>query len=417
MADRTAGFGSRLSLLLFLVGIASLVMLVFGFLIPDWRANNQYRQGSCVAVDKRVADSVGEGRITYRPEIKIRYQVDGREYESWAYDAIPTYGPNRAEAQAIADGFQLGATYPCWFDPARPEQVILVRGHAWIPYLLLVVPAVFLALGGGGLSRSWSNRGTTAAQVARKRAVPAAATGRVLGPQRANLLALELPTSSGNTLQYRLAGSNPPRQGLVGCAVITVILNALSAAVLLAMNASRFGWEWARPAVGPPGRGGIVAIVGPLALAIFIYTVALELLIGMSVGPTIVVISRQPLEPGGCCEVFLSQGARRRLAMNALRLICICEQKLTRQEGTRTVTERRRVHEQEVFARQQFELHPGLPFEARAELRLPADALHSLVKADHEVSWKLAVKGEIAGWPNFERDFPIVVESASPPRQ
>jgi hypothetical protein len=35
MADRTTGFSPRLSLLSFLAGIASLVMLVFFFLIPD----------------------------------------------------------------------------------------------------------------------------------------------------------------------------------------------------------------------------------------------------------------------------------------------------------------------------------------------------------------------------------------------
>jgi hypothetical protein len=394
-------------------------MLVFGFLVPDWRANNQYSQGSCAVLDKRVTGGKFPGEpahgagMTYRPEIRIRYEVDGRQYEAWAYDAIPTYGPNRDEAQAIVDRFQLGAAYPCWYDPARPEQVILVRGHAWIPYLLLVVPAAFLAVGGGGLYHAWSNRGKTAAQVARKRALSAAETGRALGPQGANLLLLELPPSSGNTLQYRLACSNPPGQGLVGCAVITVILNALSAVVLLAMNASRFGWEWARP--GPPWgfqvAGIIVAIVGLLSLAMFFYTVALELLIGMSVGPTIVEISRQPLEPGGSCEVFLSQEARRTLAMNAFKLIFIYDNNIMRKEGTRTVTERKRVHEQEVLARQQFELQPGPPLQARAELRLPQGALHSVEKPDQEVSWKLAVKGDIAGWPDFERDFPIVVES------
>jgi hypothetical protein len=160
-------FGSCL-----LMGCATLVMLVWGFLRLDWRVNNRYLQGSCVVLDKRLADSDGrfpnvghEGtppKISYHPEIKIRYEVGGRTYEVWTYDAIAMFDTDKDRMQAIVDSFQVGATYPCWYDPDRPEKGILVRGHAWMPYFLLVVPVVFLTIGGAGIRHGWKNRGRTA---------------------------------------------------------------------------------------------------------------------------------------------------------------------------------------------------------------------------------------------------------------
>ncbi len=116
-------------------------MLVLGFLIPDWRSNNRYIASSSVVVDKRVhsqlfdvAGPKGQGVRQvehYRPEIKIQYEVNGRKFESWSYDATGNHSPDRAAQQAIANSFQVGATYPCWYDPDRPERAILVRGHTW----------------------------------------------------------------------------------------------------------------------------------------------------------------------------------------------------------------------------------------------------------------------------------------------
>jgi hypothetical protein len=35
--------------------------------------------------------------------------------------------------------------------------------------------------------------------------------------------------------------------------------------------------------------------------------------------------------------------------------------------------------------------------------------MHSFHAAHSSVSWKLVVRGEAAGWPAFERGFPVVV--------
>ena len=35
--------------------------------------------------------------------------------------------------------------------------------------------------------------------------------------------------------------------------------------------------------------------------------------------------------------------------------------------------------------------------------------MHSF-KADHnEINWALVIEGDVAGWPNFKRSFPVIV--------
>ena len=141
--------------LFFLAGCGFLV-LMGGILLRDWRANNRYLPNSCVVLDGRLATGTREHvvrvddapqtewRPSYKPEIKILYQVGGRKFEVWANGAIGGSSPDRAAQQAIVDNFRVGATYPCWYDPDRPERAILVRGYAWNAYVALIVPIVFL---------------------------------------------------------------------------------------------------------------------------------------------------------------------------------------------------------------------------------------------------------------------------------
>ena len=59
--------------------------------------------------------------------------------------------------------------------------------------------------------------------------------------------------------------------------------------------------------------------------------------------------------------------------------------------------------------RENFEIHQGLPFESRCQIRVPPGAMHSFQAGHNEVNWKLIVKASVAGWPDYERVFQIVV--------
>jgi hypothetical protein len=75
---------------------------------PEWRANHDYVEHCCVVLDKRLAESRGEGNSTYRPELLVRYSVAGRDYQVWAYDAAGVYSSGRASKEAVLRQFDVG---------------------------------------------------------------------------------------------------------------------------------------------------------------------------------------------------------------------------------------------------------------------------------------------------------------------
>ena len=83
------------------------------------------------------------------------------------------------------------------------------------------------------------------------------------------------------------------------------------------------------------------------------------------------------------------------------------------EQGTNSRTETCPVFEEEVYRRDEFQIQHGLPLEVKARLRVPDGAMHSFKSTHNEVRWKLLVKGDVRGWPNYEREFPLLVYPAA----
>jgi hypothetical protein len=122
-------------------------------LLPEWRANHFSVEGRCVVLDKRVAEFAHHKGVTWRPEFLIRYTVAGRQYEEWAYDAVRASTGLRGPNDRILDKFTVGKEYPCWYDPADPSRVVLVRGYSWMTYGLLLAFVVLAFFTGKGILR------------------------------------------------------------------------------------------------------------------------------------------------------------------------------------------------------------------------------------------------------------------------
>jgi hypothetical protein len=134
-----------------LVFLGGLMSLDF---VPEWRANHFYVEGRCVLLDKRLVEYPPSGKAmnsTYRPECLLRYTVAGREYQTWAYKATRTSSALRWPKERILESFTVGQEYPCWYDPADPSQVVLVRGYSWLsnsPLLVLFGVLAFFTVRG-----------------------------------------------------------------------------------------------------------------------------------------------------------------------------------------------------------------------------------------------------------------------------
>lgn len=391
-----------------LTGSALLALLLAILVVPEWRVNHSYVETEGKVVEKFVAsDSTSEGTV-YRPQIKVRYEASGRKFEKWAYDVHfgtgREYSSGREEKQAVIDRFEIGKTYPIWYDPVDPERVVLVRGYAWWFWLLLLLPVAFILIGGVRLGLTLYHWGKSdehkaaTSHLARQLDLLNETHGQ---PQFPTVPQVANATNSpGTRLRFRLPINTSQGWRLFTLLALCLGWNAIVAVfVTLAIGSYLRGQPWWLLAL----------FIGPFAAAglALIYLFIRELLTATGVGPTQVEISDHPLRPGMACQVLISQGGR--LAMQSLLVQLVCEEIAVYRQGTDTRTEQRRVFEQPILQRENFEIPPGLSFEQSAQIEIPPDSMHSFRSDHNEVQWKLVVHGQISGWPDFERSFPLIV--------
>ncbi len=403
--SRTVGSAGELLFfaLFFLIGCGALAATIVFLVVPEWRVNHEFVKAQCVVLDKRLGETDGG------PEIHIKYRAEGKDYVIWTYDIHGAYSGGLAGKQAILDQFVVDKenpkTYDCWYDPLDPQNAVLVRGYQWWVWLAFLLPISFLAIGGGGMIYRVLHWGKSA----ERRAVMAQRTqGRNLlsanGAQRTEFPNIpddsNITNSPGTRLRYRLPIGTSPGWALFGILLVCVFWNAVvSVFVVMAVRGHLRGEpDWFLTLFTIP------FVLGGIALIFLFFR---QLLITTGVGATRVEISAHPLHPGQQCRLLVSQSGR--LRVNSLDVLLVCQEEATYRQGTNTRTETREVHSQNVFRQEGFEVRPGVPFESECELIVPAEAMHSF-KADHnEIQWRVVVKGDVAGWPDYRRSFPVIV--------
>jgi hypothetical protein len=388
----------------FAAGVISLAFILLKLSIPEWRANHQFIATTCQVLATRAeTDSAG---LT-RPEVQVRYTVDGRELRAWSlYDITGVYQSDAQYTQNILDKFQTGQEYPGWYDPRQPETVVLARGYTWFAWLMLAVPAAFISIGGGGLIYSiltWGKSTERLAATAQTtpgldffmppaKNAPPDPFPNVPNPQQSN-------DSPGTFLAYRLPAGTAG-WSLVATAVVCVLWN-VAVAVFVRMDVQSFQR-------GEPDWWLTIFIVPFAIVGVgFLVLLARALLIETGIGPTLVEISAHPLTPGGKYDIYISQAGQMEIKSLAVKLVC--EETATYRQGTNTRKATRRVFERVLVTAESLALGRALPFEARAHLEVPGDAMHSFKAAHNRIDWKIVVKGAVTRWPDFERSFPVIV--------
>jgi hypothetical protein len=209
-----------------------------------------------------------------------------------------------------------------------------------------------------------------------------------------------LTNSPGIRLAYRLPITQSPGLRLLMSGVFTVLWNGMVA--ILAWIAARDYLaghpDWYLVALAVPfGLIGLAAIVH----------FSMQLLLATAIGPTSVELSRQPMYPGQSYHLFLSQAGR--LSVRSLTVTLVCVEEATYRQGTDTRTERRRVHQEQLFRKENFQIEPSAPFEHESILQFPGRVMHSFQSDHNAVHWMIVVEGVVEKWSNFERKFPLLV--------
>jgi hypothetical protein len=390
----------------FAVGCGALAYMLAALVWPEWRANRQFAAARCTLLDKRTGEAtVQNSAPMYRPEFRVRYRVDDHEYvEDALYDVTQLYSSDKQSVERVLDKFEVGHEYPCWYDPIEQRPVVLARGYSPWLYVSLLIPLSFMLIGGGRLiytlvhwNASDERRSLRNQRAAQLDLFDVDAGGRNYPtvPTDTNLT-----NSPGTTLAYRLPIATRTGWTLFAAAIACLLWNSI-VAIFVVMAVSSF-------ARGKPDWTLVLFVVPFVLAGIFLVVYVVRQIVVMTgVGPTRLEISSHPLAPGEPYDLFLSQAGR--LAMKWLEVWLACDERATYRQGTDTRTETRRVYQNRCFLRSDFEIHQGLPFESRCQIRVPESAMHSFHSDHNEVSWKLVVKGSVVGWPDYEREFQIVV--------
>lgn len=272
-------------------------------------------------------------------------------------------------------------------------------------WLMTVVLASFVLMGGSGLSYTLLHLGTSAERRAAlaKRAADIDLISDAIASDKA-FPALpsdaDLRNSPGIRQNFRLPTTESPAWQLTAATLFGLLWNSLAVGLfVVALKSHIVGRpDWLLTLLVLP-----FVAVGAWSMRYFWR----QLLWVTAVGPSIVEISDYALRPGMKAQVFFSQTGHRQL--KRLQLDLVCEEEANYQQGTDIRTEVCVVSRTELLHRDDLRLEPREPFECEATLQVPEGAMHSFQAVHNRVRWKLVVRAQVEGLPKYERSFPVIV--------
>lgn len=111
-------------------------------ILPDKEAVDSYNQATCFLISKKLSAG-GEVFERYRADFFVSYQVGSGVYKRWVSGngLDQGFSHSSAEKKDLLVKYEVGKTYPCWYNPEAPESVYLVPRQDWSAVLPLFVPA------------------------------------------------------------------------------------------------------------------------------------------------------------------------------------------------------------------------------------------------------------------------------------
>jgi hypothetical protein len=156
------GIGGRIFMTLFLSVFLSAGLFFFGLLALDlygiavtytWPA----RACTILSSQTLVRKNAPRNEPAYAFHVKYRYEVDGKTYTSATYRKDYKGDDDYGRADRRTRRYPVGERRRCYADPADPQTAMLARQTFWQAFFLLL-PTVFILVGGGGIYAVWAYR-------------------------------------------------------------------------------------------------------------------------------------------------------------------------------------------------------------------------------------------------------------------
>ena len=128
--------GPSLSVIIVAIGFVFLAVAYSAYVRPEYRVNQEFEQTEGRIIDKRLIVTQDRTGTVYRPEFHVNYEVNGRTYDVWTYNITGESTSGRASNEEILNRYEIGSSYPCWYDPVEPQVAVLVRGYSTFGFIL-----------------------------------------------------------------------------------------------------------------------------------------------------------------------------------------------------------------------------------------------------------------------------------------
>lgn len=367
--------------------------VAYGVALPavrDFFRSGSWQATPCVMLMSKVVVESGEHNDTYRVAVKYRYEFGGHEYIGDRYRLLKTSSSGRQAKQEVVNRLAPGVRATCYVNPASPSESVMDRTLGW-DALLLLLPLVFLAVGGGimyaalrvrrkGLPAKLGTPAQPGYGEMTRRAVFAGAGFSAAAPAR------------DQPLQLCTKGSRGKRA--IGFLAVAIFWNGIVSVFLYQAYFS-----------GAPAVLFLRLFLIPFMLVgLGLIAAVVYSLLGMANPAPTLVLSRQMLRPGESVDVkwsFAGDAGR----IQHLRVYLEGRETATYRRGTKTTTDHA------VFATlplvdttRSTEIAAG-----HGVLRIPAQTMPSFHSPNNAVEWRLIVQGEIPNWPDVNDAFTVVV--------
>jgi hypothetical protein len=139
--------------------VLALAGMAFTYLLwATWQVREQTRSWKahpCTILTSQLHRDE-EGR--YLPEVRYRYEQEGKGYESTRISLKDTPHRDEEKAQEIRMSYRPGQQLSCFLRPGHPEQSVL-RHQSRAPLYAIWFPMMFIYLGGVMALRAWHGEG------------------------------------------------------------------------------------------------------------------------------------------------------------------------------------------------------------------------------------------------------------------
>ncbi|MDD5727458.1 MAG: DUF3592 domain-containing protein [Victivallales bacterium] len=159
---KKTGISSKILVSFFFSVFALMGILFLSFMLYSLYRDSRswlWDETPCRVISSRVVETRGCGNGD-RLEIHYVYTYKKRKYHSHKFGSGGNSG-KAAELRKWRNKYRSGTSASCFVNPAQPAEAVICRKTAWflIPFMLL--PLIFMIIGGSGLFFTWKRQETT----------------------------------------------------------------------------------------------------------------------------------------------------------------------------------------------------------------------------------------------------------------